>query len=696
MSQAARAGSLEHVYQTALRCVQEGLDVERASLLLFDATRTIRFVAWSGLSEEYRAAVDGHSPWSPDETRATPVLVHDVEQDAALVAYVPVFTREDIRALAFVPLQFGPTLLGKFMLYYREPHVFSNEEIATAKQIADYVVFALEHHRISVALEAQLVAERELRRHAESEAAQRQANESRLHLALAAGHMGTWDWDIVAGRVTWSEELELIHGLEPGTFGGTLEAFRSDVHPADIGRLESKIAAAIETPGEDYSVEYRIIRKDGACRWVAANGRVLVDNEGRPMRMVGVCRDTTERKRTEDAVREADRRKDDFLATLAHELRNPLTPLRAGMAVLRRASDEPDTVVEHCTIMERQLRQLTRLVDDLLDVSDLARRGLHLQRSRIGLAAIAQTALEQIQDLVEEAGHELSVTLPEEQIFLDADPVRLGQVLTNLLSNAVKYTPRGGHIDLTATRDGTGVRVSVRDSGLGIPPDKLDTIFEMFGQIDRSLETGYKGLGIGLSLVKALVHMHGGRIEARSEGPGKGSVFSVWLPIAPQVEAAPPANAPTETAPHARSAVCRRVLLVDDNRDVARSMARWIRLLGHEIRVAFDGSEAVQAASEFKPDVVLMDIGLPKLNGYNAAREMRSKPWGEKMTLVAVTGWGRKSDHRRSYESGFDWHLTKPVEPAVLEALLNRCIVSRTAEPSATRELTPNPPEPRG
>ena len=261
--------------------------------------------------------------------------------------------------------------------------------------------------------------------------------------------------------------------------------------------------------------------------------------------------------------------------------------------------------------------------------------------------------------------------LPEEQIFLDADPVRLGQVLTNLLSNAVKYTPRGGHIELAAERDGAGVRVSVRDSGLGIPPDKLDTIFEMFGQLDRSLETGYKGLGIGLTLVKSLVHMHGGTIEAHSEGLGKGSVFSVWLPITLETELPGSASRPHEAAPGERSTANCRVLLVDDNRDVARSMARLIRLLGHDIRVAFDGPEAVQIGGEFKPDVVLMDIGLPKLNGYDAAREMRSTPWGEKMTLVAVTGWGREIDMRRSHESGFDRHLTKPVEPDVLEALLS-------------------------
>ena len=671
IDQVCGAGSLDAVYQTALQCVQDGLGVDRASLLLFDAARTMRFVAWSDLSEEYRTAVDGHSPWSPDDTNATLLLVSDVEQDASLQAYVQVFRREGIRALAFVPLQCGPKLLGKFMLYYRESHAFSDGEIATAQQIADHVALALEHRRISEALDIRLGVERELRQQAETEAAKRQASERRLHMALAAGHMGAWDWDITSGRVSWSAELESIHGLKPGAFGGTMDAVVRDVHPADLKQLQRAIAAAIETPEADYSIEYRIVREDGACRWLAASGRVLVDNKGRPIRMVGVCRDTTERRLAEDGIREADRRKDDFLATLAHELRNPIAQLRAGVAVIRMESGDPERVVEHCTIMERQMQQLTRLVDDLLDLSDLTHRGLRLEKRRIELAAVVRTAVEQSRILIEQAGHALSVTFPEEHIFLDADALRLGQVLTNLLNNAVKYTPRGGHIELVAECDRAGVRVSVRDSGIGIPPNKLDTIFEMFIQLDRSLETGYKGLGIGLTLVKSLVHMHGGTIEAHSEGLGKGSVFSVWLPITLETEPSRPTSGPHKAAPSERNTANCRVLLVEDNRDLARSMARLIRLFGHDIRVAFDGPEAVQIGGEYKPDVVLMDIGLPKLNGYDAARKMRSMPWGEKTIIVAVTGWGREIDMLRSHESGFDRHLTKPVEPDMLEALLS-------------------------
>jgi PAS domain S-box-containing protein len=301
MGQAAAADSLQAVYQTALRAVQEALDVERASLLVFDDSGTMRFVAWSGLSDEYRKAVDGHSPWSADETAATPLMVSDAELDPSLADYLPIFRRESIRALAFVPLQFGTRLLGKFMLYYREPHAFSDAEIALAQQITDHVAFALEHHRIAVALESRLRAERELRELAESEAALRQAGERRLSLALGAGGMGAWEWDIHTGRVRWSAELEVIHGIVPGTFEGTLDAFRRDVHPADDDRLSAAIAAALAAPDSPYEIDYRIVRPDGTFRWLEAMGRVVADSDGRPARMIGVCRDVTAHKRADDA-----------------------------------------------------------------------------------------------------------------------------------------------------------------------------------------------------------------------------------------------------------------------------------------------------------------------------------------------------------------------------------------------------------
>src|SRR5262245_37238287 len=332
LGEAASAGSLQSVYQTALSCVQDACSVERASILVFDADGVMRFVAWSSLSTEYRAAVEGHSPWSPSETNATPVVVPDVLSDAALKDYLPTLRREGIRALAFIPLRLGTKLLGKFMLYRDEPHEFTEDEIVTAEQIADHVAFALEHHRVSVELRERLGAERVLRQQAETAAALLRESEHRLRSALAAGRMGTWDWDIATNAVSWSEELEALHGLEPGSFAGTLDAFRRDVHPEDAARLDAKIASALGGEEEEYYCEYRLRRRDGETPWVAGHGRLIRDANGKPTRMVGVCADITERKIAEERADRAHWRLES-LARVSDRLATALDPQQALRAL---------------------------------------------------------------------------------------------------------------------------------------------------------------------------------------------------------------------------------------------------------------------------------------------------------------------------------------------------------------------------
>jgi PAS domain S-box-containing protein len=318
MDDAARAGSLQAIYDAALSGVKEALDVQRAAVLLFDSAGTMRFVASSGLSDAYRHAVDGHSPWAITETAATPLLISDVEQAPALSDLAPILRLEGIRAIGFVPLQFGARLLGKFMLYYREPHTFTDAEVAIAEQIADYVAFAFEHHRIAVELDSRLLTERNLRQQAERDAALREASERRLDLAITAGHMGAWEWDVGSGVVKWSSELERIHGLEPGAFDGTLAAFRRDMHPDDAERVSATIDAALAVPGSGYEIEYRIVRPDGATRWLGGTGRVVTDRDGRPSHMLGICRDITERKRAEEASA--------FMANASRVLATTLSP----------------------------------------------------------------------------------------------------------------------------------------------------------------------------------------------------------------------------------------------------------------------------------------------------------------------------------------------------------------------------------
>lgn len=400
----------------------------------------------------------------------------------------------------------------------------------------------------------------------------------------------------------------------------------------------------------------------------------VLGTDGEVEAVAGTTRDVTEQKGAESDLRrlaaelsEADRRKDEFLATLAHELRNPLAPIRNGLQVLRLSGDDRSAVAKARGMMERQLAQMVHLVDDLLDVSRISRGKLELRRERIALATVLNNAVETSRPVIEACGHELAVQVPPEPVVLDADATRLGQVFANLLNNAAKYSDRGGRISLSAARQDGEVVVRVRDTGVGIPPDMLPKVFEMFTQVDRSLERSQGGLGIGLTLVKVLVELHGGSVEARSDGPGQGSEFVVRLPVEPT--AVPVAGPPSESGERAGPPGTCRILVADDNVDSAASLALMLKIMGHEVRTANDGLQAVEVAAAFRPDVILLDIGMPNLNGYEACRRIREGP-GEGAVLVALTGWGQDEDRRRSREAGFDHHLVKPVDPVALAKLL--------------------------
>ncbi|HJX28573.1 MAG TPA: ATP-binding protein, partial [Thermoanaerobaculia bacterium] len=390
---------------------------------------------------------------------------------------------------------------------------------------------------------------------------------------------------------------------------------------------------------------------------------------GQVSEYMGTLMDITERRETVEALREADRRKDEFLAILAHELRNPLAPLRNGLQVMRLAPDDLQVISKARDMMDRQLSHMVRLIDDLLDVSRISRNKMELRRSRVPLADVISNAVETVRPALDAAGHELTVSLPPEQILLDADLTRLAQVFSNLLNNSAKYTERGGRIWLTAAREGGQVSVSVRDTGIGIPAADLPNIFGMFSQVDRSIERSTGGLGIGLALVKGLVEMHSGTVEAASPGQGQGSTFTVRLPVL-RDQAESPAAAPADGEQPDSTGSKRRILVVDDNRDSAASMAMMLELLGNEVCIAYNGDAAIKLADQFRPQVVLMDVGMPKLNGYEVTRRIREQPWGRDMAIIAVTGWGHEVDRARSKEAGCDGHLVKPVHLPDLEKLL--------------------------
>ncbi|MCK6528066.1 PAS domain-containing protein [Myxococcota bacterium] len=381
-----------------------------------------------------------------------------------------------------------------------------------------------------------------------------------------------------------------------------------------------------------------------------------------------VFADVTDRVRAEEALREADRRKDEFLATLAHELRNPLAPLRTGLEVLKRLPTSPREA-RIVGVMERQLAHMVRLVEDLLDVSRISRGRVDLRKTNVPLRAVLEDALETSRPLVDARRQELVTGLPEPSLVVEADRTRLAQVVSNLMNNAAKFTPEGGRIRLAAWREGGGAVIQVADDGVGIPPDLLPRVFDLFTQGGRSLDPAQGGLGIGLSLVQRLVELHGGTVRAESEGAGKGSTFTVRIPVA----ASPAAEErPGEEALRLPTSPRLRVLVVDDNVDAGATLAELVSLSGHAVRTAHEGTGALVSVREFHPDVVFLDIGLPDISGYEVARRVREEHGADRALLVALTGWGGEEDRRRSRDAGFDVHLTKPVAWDDVERVLDR------------------------
>lgn len=388
---------------------------------------------------------------------------------------------------------------------------------------------------------------------------------------------------------------------------------------------------------------------------------------GWPERHVAVLfADVTKRTLAEKALREADQRKDQFLALLAHELRNPLAAIRNAVQILLRDEGDAQTGRSASEILNRQVEHMIRQVDDLLDVSRISRGKIELRKDRAELASVVNHAVETVRPFCESLSHELTVTLPPKPVFLLGDPIRLAQIVGNLLNNACKFTDRGGRIWLIGDVQGNQVVIRVRDTGIGLAREQRDRIFELFAQVDSSLERARDGLGLGLTLVKKLVEVHDGTVEARSAGLGKGSEFVVRLPLLSGLAPAA-AREPSRVKPE--KTVSRRILVVDDNRDSAHSLAMLLKLWGHKVDTAYDGLEAIERAASFRADIILLDIGMPRLNGYEAARRIRRQ--GQKgLRLVALTGWGQEEDRLLSEEAGFDAHLVKPVDLDALTKLL--------------------------
>jgi PAS domain S-box-containing protein len=424
------------------------------------------------------------------------------------------------------------------------------------------------------------------------------------------------------------------------------------------------------------------LTKQGRHLDIALSAAGMHDPSGQIVGITQVVRDISHAKQTEaaiqrsqDALREADRRKDEFLALLAHELRNPLAPLVNSLELLRPAAAADPTLQRIRAMMERQLKQLARLVNDLLDVSRISRGHFELQRAPMSLQAAIEAAVEACHGQIATRGHDLAVRISSEPLHVLGDFARLTQVFANLLSNSAKYTEPGGYIELTLHRDGTDAVATVKDTGIGIPPESLHAVFDMFSQVQAHKEHAGGGLGIGLALVRSLVEMHHGRVEAQSEGPGRGSVFTVRLPLQQGSATAPPLPAAAGLSQKADQTV-RRILIADDNPDAAESLAQILRSQGHETTIAANGRQAIELAERFRPQIIFMDLGMPQLDGLQATRQIRAQPWGKSLLVVALTGWGQPVDRKRSREAGMDMHLVKPMDVADIAEVLARAPVT--------------------
>lgn len=498
-------------------------------------------------------------------------------------------------------------------------------------------------------------------------------SEERRQLALDGAELGAWHFDPVNKELRTDERFRQISGCN--TIDLNYEMVIAAIHPDDQLRVREAVTAAIRRDDPvPYDIEYRVCQPNGALRWAHSKGRATFgEADGRLVSFDGTIADITanklvaelERLRAEE-LSQADRKKDDFIALLAHELRNPLAPIRNGLQVIKMAED-PAAIENARNMMERQLSHMVRLIDDLLDISRISRNKMELRQARVNLSEVISCAVESARPAIDDAGHELTITLPPQPVFLDADLTRLAQVFSNLLTNSAKYTHRGGHIGLSAECATSNVIVTIRDNGIGIPEHSLPTIFNMFSQVDRSIERATGGLGIGLALVKGLVEMHGGRVSAESAGEGQGSTFTVILPTLDH--ASVQSELPDVSPP--KSGHVRKILVVDDNIDGANSLALMLKLMGNVLDKAHDGIAAVERAEQFRPDIILMDVGMPRLNGIEATQRIRQTDWGKDILIVALTGWGQESDKQRTKEAGCNGHLVKPVKMEQLLQVLN-------------------------
>lgn len=650
----SRSHTVEEIYEAALDALRAGLGVERASILLFDADGVMRFKAYRGLSDAYRRAVEGHTPWRPDSRDPQPIWVPDVAADPSLEAYSAAFAAEGIAALAFIPLISLDRVIGKFMLYYGVPTRATTEVLQLAGVIAAQVAFAVVRTR----------TEQQARR-----------SEERLRFALDAASMGTWDWDLSLNLVEWSDNLARIHGLPEGGFDGTFASYEREIHPDDRTRVHASIQRALEQ-GVPHDVEYRLVAPDGTIRWCEGKGRVEYE-DGRPVRMSGVCMMVTRRKEAElarlAAAEEASRLKDDFLATLSHELRTPLNAILGWVQMLQSGELSAARAKQAVDVIGRNARLQAQLIEDILDVSRIITGKLEIERGPVSVPQLVDTVISGIAPAADAKGIRLELHMAPELPPIEGDPKRLHQVLNNVLSNAVKFTPENGWIILACEVAGRWLNIRVQDSGVGIAPEFLPFVFDRFRQADSRTTRTNGGLGLGLAIARHLVEQHGGEITAHSAGQNRGATVSIRLPVSPTTAIDEPSDTTSSITDVQLDDVT--VLVVDDQQDSREMLATLLEQRGARSMQSESAESALQILERDRVDLLIADIAMPNVDGYELMRRLRAT--GNGTPAIAVTAFARSDDRRSALECGYTAYLSKPIDGRQLTRTVREIVPAR-------------------
>jgi signal transduction histidine kinase/ActR/RegA family two-component response regulator len=654
--------TVDEIYQIALDALTRGMGVSRASILLVDAAGTMRFTAWRGLSDGYRAAVEGHTPWSADAVDPQPIVVPDVTREPSLAAFLPTIGAEGIAGMAFIPLVSLGRVIGKFMVYLDEPRSLSDDDLQLASVIAAHVAFAVERTR----------AEAHARR-----------SEAHMRYVLDAAALGTWDWDLTRQTVQWSENVERLHGVPPGTFDRTFASYERCIHPEDRAGVMDAIRQVL-ADGTTLDVEYRMVAPDGTERWVEAKG-LVERTDGRAVRLSGVCGIATPRKEAEHArlasAEEASRLKDDFLATLSHELRTPLNAILGWVQMLLAGTLPADRARQAIEIIGRNAKAQAQLIEDILDISRIITGKLEIEPQIVSVPHLMDGVVGAALPAARAKQITISKHVPDGMPPIDGDPKRLHQVLSSVIGNAIQFTPEKGTVDIRAVTDGDGIEITVRDSGTGIPAEFLPHVFDRFRQADSRATRRHGGLGLGLAIARHVLEQHRGHIRADSDGPGLGTTITMRLPARamPQGQTVVPV-----AATHGGLALRldgAKVVVVDDQRDSCELLAALFEQCGAHVVQCANAPAALSTLLSSSVQLLVADIAMPDVDGYDLIRQVRQID--ARLPAVAVTAYAYPQDRLKALAAGFTAYCSKPIDAThFLRIVRNVMLSSELSSPT--------------